>query len=214
MVARPEPTRQQTLLIVHRLPALRELARMMVEALMPEMRVATAAEFGAATERDPGADLVLLLCVDDHDKILTGAAALPVRGEQTPVAVMATHWTPRAAEQLFRQGVRAIIPLPFAPDHFRAVVQLVMAGGAFRPSDVLDRYAEARAAEDGLALTQRQQEVLELLREGHANKSIALRLGLRETTVKVHVKAILRKLGVSNRTQAALRANPGGARTA
>ena len=53
-------------------------------------------------------------------------------------------------------------------------------------------------------LSERQIRVLTGLREGYANKEIARSLGISEATVKIHVKAILRKAGVRNRTQAAL----------
>lgn len=53
-------------------------------------------------------------------------------------------------------------------------------------------------------LTTRQKSVLEGLSRGEANKAIARRLGIREATVKVHVRQIMRKLGVANRTQVAI----------
>jgi DNA-binding NarL/FixJ family response regulator len=53
-------------------------------------------------------------------------------------------------------------------------------------------------------LTVRQKAVLEPLSRGESNKAIARRLGLREGTVKVHVRQIMRKFGVSNRTQVAI----------
>jgi DNA-binding NarL/FixJ family response regulator len=54
------------------------------------------------------------------------------------------------------------------------------------------------------SLTARQKAVLELLRQGDTNKVIARRLGMREGTVKVHVRQIMRKFGVTNRTQVAV----------
>jgi two-component system, NarL family, nitrate/nitrite response regulator NarL len=54
------------------------------------------------------------------------------------------------------------------------------------------------------SLTARQKAVLELLRRGDTNKVIARRLGMREGTVKVHVRQIMRKFGVTNRTQVAV----------
>jgi two-component system, NarL family, response regulator LiaR len=54
------------------------------------------------------------------------------------------------------------------------------------------------------ALTAREQEVLRLIARGYANKRIALELGIAEKTVKTHVSHVLRKLSVSDRTQAAL----------
>ncbi|PVE20919.1 hypothetical protein DC522_29550 [Microvirga sp. KLBC 81] len=53
-------------------------------------------------------------------------------------------------------------------------------------------------------LSAREAEVLRCLREGAPNKVIARQLDVAEATVKVHIKMILRKIGVSNRTQAAL----------
>jgi DNA-binding NarL/FixJ family response regulator len=53
-------------------------------------------------------------------------------------------------------------------------------------------------------LTARQWEVLERLRQGESNKLIGRQLKLRESTVKVHIRQIMRKLGATNRTQAAL----------
>ena len=55
-------------------------------------------------------------------------------------------------------------------------------------------------------LTPRQDEVLSLLRRGLSNKEIARTLNVAESTVKFHCIAIFRQLGVSNRTQAAIRA--------
>ncbi|QKS53151.1 response regulator transcription factor [Azospirillum oryzae] len=53
-------------------------------------------------------------------------------------------------------------------------------------------------------LTDRQRDVFELLLAGHSNKEIARGLGVLEGTVKVHVRAIMQKLGVRNRTQVAV----------
>ena len=55
-------------------------------------------------------------------------------------------------------------------------------------------------------LTQREHDILELLAEGRANREIAQHLYLSEKTVKAHLAAIFRKLGVTNRTQAAMMA--------
>ena len=58
-------------------------------------------------------------------------------------------------------------------------------------------------------LTERQKAVLELLGHGESNKAIARRLNIREGTVKVHVRHIMRRMGAANRTQVAIAASRG-----
>jgi DNA-binding NarL/FixJ family response regulator len=69
-------------------------------------------------------------------------------------------------------------------------------------SDMPERVSGPGPSNDGL--TERQISVLKGLRRGDSNKAIARELGLREGTVKVHVRQIMRKLGVTNRTKAAI----------
>ncbi len=64
----------------------------------------------------------------------------------------------------------------------------------------------SRSADAGPNLTEREEELLRLLAEGLSNKSIAQKLSLSENTVKYHLKNILQKLGVHNRTEAATQA--------
>ena len=68
------------------------------------------------------------------------------------------------------------------------------------------------AAADLDALTPREREILDLVAQGQANKEIAAALGISERTARTHVSHVLRKLGVSSRTQAALLVEPGGQR--
>jgi Response regulator containing a CheY-like receiver domain and an HTH DNA-binding domain len=80
--------------------------------------------------------------------------------------------------------------------------QLVRPPQAFEKVDVS---AEAKAASEGLAsLTPQQFRVLTMVCEGLLNKQIAYELSVSEATIKAHVTAIFRKLGVRTRTQAAL----------
>ena len=74
-------------------------------------------------------------------------------------------------------------------------------GSRTTASDV-ENLPTVQSAKDGF--TQRQKAVLECLSRGEANKAIARRLGIREGTIKVHVRHIMRKLGADNRTQVAI----------
>jgi two-component system nitrate/nitrite response regulator NarL len=68
-------------------------------------------------------------------------------------------------------------------------------------SDPIDRQSTLK---ESLDFTAREQAVLEALSRGHSNKAIARDLNVAENTIKVHVRGILRKLQVSNRTEAVI----------
>jgi DNA-binding NarL/FixJ family response regulator len=90
-----------------------------------------------------------------------------------------------------------------------SAISLVYSGGTFVPRDFLfmdDQPAVAaspRKPADG-RLTQREHAVLDLIRLGNPNKMVADALGMSASTVKVHVRNIMQKMGVTNRTQVAL----------
>jgi DNA-binding NarL/FixJ family response regulator len=95
----------------------------------------------------------------------------------------------------------AIVPKQTGPSQSHPAIDgipispCVMGGGSGAEKDSED------AGPRNCSLTARQKAVLELLRRGDTNKVIARRLGMREGTVKVHVRQIMRKFGVTNRTQ-------------
>jgi two-component system nitrate/nitrite response regulator NarL len=109
-----------------------------------------------------------------------------------------------------------------APDVLIRSLELVMLGEAVLPSEVLrsildgspqhleqprhDPAPEGPKPSDLMdcKLSAKETQVLSHLRDGSSNKIIACKLDITEATVKVHVKAILRKIGVANRTQAAM----------
>jgi DNA-binding NarL/FixJ family response regulator len=120
----------------------------------------------------------------------------------------------------FAAGVSAFIPTSITPTVAMQAFTFVMSGGTFFPPAAFMRAVAAkRSPEHELSnsptilagtsvhcsgLTVRQLEVLEHLRQGASNKSIGRQLKMRESTVKVHIRQIMRKLGAANRTQAAL----------
>ncbi len=95
------------------------------------------------------------------------------------------------------------------PDALAAAIQAVMGGlVVFDPLLAVSVLPEAETTLEAPAedLTPRENEVLQLLAEGLANKAIALRLGISDHTVKFHVNAILGKLDAQSRTEAVVRA--------
>jgi two-component system, NarL family, nitrate/nitrite response regulator NarL len=120
----------------------------------------------------------------------------------------------------FRAGALGFITGDTDPSLMYHALRFIISGGVFFPPETLLGGCERKDDSDwrvfqGLeagwegqagasALTARQKEVLQLLRQGWSNKRIALKLQMCDSTVKVHVRQIMRKLGAANRTQAAL----------
>ncbi|VAW54264.1 hypothetical protein MNBD_GAMMA06-1316 [hydrothermal vent metagenome] len=155
-------------------------------------------------------DLVLLdLDLPGMDG-LTGLNEMRQRLPTTPVVILSATDDRDYVMRAIEQGAKGYIPKSSSGEVLLNALRLILSGGVYLPMAVLDGvYATAAAnAEDtpSTRLTPRQIEVLNLLSQGKMNKEISNALGMAENTVRVHVRAILDSLGVSNRTEAALRA--------
>lgn len=137
---------------------------------------------------------------------LDGVLSVKRTAPETPVLVVSSMDDPRLVSSVMAAGASG-----FAPKHSpRAVLErainTIVAGESFLP----DTYQhpqdpEGTDAVERLALlTAQQARILSLICEGKLNKQIAYDLSIAETTVKAHVTAIMRKLGVQSRTQAVL----------
>jgi two-component system nitrate/nitrite response regulator NarL len=136
------------------------------------------------------------------------AAAAPL----APILVAADCENARRVVRLRSAGAYGVLPADTGLAMLRAALAHIRADPAV-PSD---RPPPGTVRSTGPSrqrlLTRRQREVLALLSEGKSNRLIAAALALSEDTVKVHVKEIIKRLNVANRTQAALVAT-GAART-
>jgi DNA-binding NarL/FixJ family response regulator len=88
------------------------------------------------------------------------------------------------------------------PEVILSGIRELMAGGS--PLDPKAARVLLTSRRSGVHLTEREREVLRMVRDGHANKVIARRLGISERTVKAHLTSVYQQLGVTDRTQAAL----------
>ncbi|MGB0084914.1 MAG: response regulator transcription factor [Rhodomicrobiaceae bacterium] len=105
-------------------------------------------------------------------------------------------------------GIEGYIPTNLSLDVAVEVMRLVRAGGVFVPAGCLNAGqapVDASLGKRPLAglFTERQAAVVEALRQGKANKTIAYELNLQESTVKVHIRNIMKKLKARNRTEVA-----------
>lgn len=130
----------------------------------------------------------------------------------TPIVVFSGSGDPLHMRRSLDLGAAGFVPKSAGMEVMLSALRLVLAGGIYVPPDVLNKpnVSSAIPAKDiakGISfgdLTSRQQEILGLLGEGKSNKEIAWQLNLSEHTIKVHVAAVLRVLGVNNRTKAAM----------
>ena len=146
--------------------------------------------------------------------IRTGFTCLRDALPGIPVVVVSDREDWSAVIAALNLGARAYFPSSLDPDILVETLRFVQKGGTFIPIDVLIRApvhrtlssgAEARRTAVG-DLTPSEQRVLDLLKKGKPNKVIARELNIEETTVKVHVRRIMKKLHAANRTQAVLAA--------
>lgn len=160
-------------------------------------------------EQFPDADLLLL---DLHMPGARGYSALAhIRGQYPglPTIVVSGHEEPQVARRALGHGASAYIPKSSPSESIVAAIGAVLDGDVWLPPTLLGGAADLRPDEAAAAaaiatLTPQQFRVMTMIAEGLLNKQIAWELSVSEATVKAHMTAIMRKLGVGNRTQVAL----------
>jgi len=135
-------------------------------------------------------------------------AVLAAAAPQTPILIAAECDDPERAHAMLRAGARGFLPTSHSLKVLIGALERVRAGGTYVPLALTEAPravpAERVQRTPWRELTRRQRDVLELIAEGKSNKLIAGALEMSESTVKAHVKQIIRRLNVANRTQAAL----------
>ena len=129
---------------------------------------------------------------------------------RTAVIMLTMHDNPSYLRDAVRAGAAGYLLKDVSKDELVDAIRQVATGGAFIESQMLRgmlsemKPASGPASGAGKNLTKREREILALVAEGMSNREIADRLVLSPETVKSHVAAILEKLNVSDRTQAAI----------
>ncbi len=173
-------------------------------------------------EQGVAVDLVILDLYMPGTDGLRGLEMLRRRWPAIPTAIMSGSIARDDIMSALARGAAGFIPKTLGISEIQGAIHLMLSGGRYLPPPLLDWVsapsptAAAQPAVPAVTnLTRREAEVWGLLKDGASNKEIGRSLSLQEVTVKLHVRSLLRKLGVSNRTQAAalfLRASTDGAR--
>ena len=137
---------------------------------------------------------------------------------RAPLVIFSDRDEPSEVCAAFEAGAAGFMPTSIDPSVALQALSFIKCGGSFFPPSALHKEKPLVAAQVGVEatahaveslrpasrLSAKQEEVLRLLRQGQSNKVIASQLGLSVATVKVHLRCIMRKLGVANRTQVAI----------
>ena len=170
-------------------------------------------------EENPDVDLILLdLGLPDRDGFDL-LAELCQRYPTTSVVVLSAQQDRDRVMKALDLGALGFIPKSAKREVMLSAFNLIFSGGIYIPPEILDRPESVRVQAQAvqapsrrqvsaadLGLTERQMEVLALMMRGKSNKAISRLLDLAESTVKIHVSAILKALKVANRTEAVIAA--------
>ena len=160
-------------------------------------------------ESNPDADLLFLDLSMPGVSGFSALAYIRSNHESLPTVIVSAMDDPAVIRRSIQHGASGFIPKSASIGIIEAGIQAVLKGEVWLPDGINLHDARLDHDEAGIAaamssLTPHQFRVLMMLGEGLLNKQIAYRLGVSEATIKAHVTAILRKLDVTNRTQAVL----------
>jgi len=210
------------ILVVDDHPLIREAMRHVLKQLDGAIVVREAPDCEHAlrlAEEHPDLDLILLDLNLPGMGGLDTLAVLRERHPTVPVVVLSATDDRDTVIEAIDRGAMGFIPKSSSNEVMLGALRLVLSGGVYLPPKVFiptHSQAAAATAANGLAaskapttaadlrLTERQLQVLALMVQGKPNKIICRELGLAESTVKIHVTAILKALNVTNRTQAVI----------
>ena len=207
------PHSAPTILVADDHPLFREALKGAVAKLLPQARLVESVDaesLFASAEAHPEADLLLL------DLNMPGAhgfnALVHLRAlhPQLPVVIVSAREEPAVMRRALDHGALGFIPKSADSDAIGQAIGAVLDGERWVPDEAHNAPATSRDEQETAQrlrdLTPQQFKVLQMLGAGRLNKQIAYDLGVSEATIKAHVTAILRKLHVTNRTQAVLAA--------
>ncbi|CCD98345.1 response regulator transcription factor [Bradyrhizobium sp. STM 3809] len=196
------------LLIVEDHPLFREALENAIRVALPEAEMREATSIDKAIDvlsSPPRFDLILLDLSTPGTTGLSGVIRLRKAAPRTPILVVSAHQDSRLVAHVLALGVAGYVSKSSSKEQLAEAIDSVLRGDVAVQGGAPARRTRS-PAQDLLKrlheLTPQQLRVLDQIRCGLQNKQIAYELGISETTVKVHVSDILRKLQVASRTQA------------
>ena len=203
---------QGWLLIIDDHPLFCDALDLTFRSVLPGLTVRTAASLAAAMEvleTTPDAPEFVALDLNLPDVSgVDGVIEVRRAAQDAPVIVVSSLSDPRVVAAVESAGASGFVPKHSPRGMFEQAIASIRADQKYFPvapgQEEGQQTAGSSAAERLSSLTAQQARILQLICEGKLNKQIAYDLSIAETTVKAHITAIMRKLGVQSRTQAVL----------
>lgn len=156
---------------------------------------------------DHGAPRIIVLDLNLPDVHgLDGLVRIRAAADDVPVVIISSAADNRVIQSALRAGASGFVPKHSSRTVIKDALKAIESGLEYLPEGFVesDETDLSEAAARIASLTNQQARILELICEGKLNKQIAYELSIAEATVKAHMTAIMRKLGVHSRTQAVL----------
>ncbi len=153
-------------------------------------------------------DVILMDITMPEENGINVAKEIIARHKNVKVVMLTMSESLEDIKNSAKVGVKGFLTKTASADKISHAISMVMQGDVVFPSkiydvDNIDIFTNSRGKGKDV-LSRREVEILKYIAKGHSNKEIAYELNLAEGTVKVHVKKILTKLGLQNRTQGAI----------
>ncbi len=196
------------ILIVDDHGVVREGLATVLRSALPNVQVLQAADREsalAAAASHPDIALVLMDLALPDSTGLTAVEDFLAAHPATPLVVVSSSEAPADVRAALELGALGYVAKSANTSTLSAAVRLVLSGEVYVPPFMARAEQTAPPLRPAAlqALTERQHAVLDMVRAGASNKQIAYRLGVTEGTVKAHLTAIFRTLGVATRDEAA-----------
>lgn len=194
-------------------PLFREALRSMIRLGVPHARIDEADSIASAKTvlgDRPSVDLIMLDLSMEGVTGFDGLMALRISYPRVPILVVSALDEPRIVREALQLGAAGFVPKSSGKAIYMEAIREIAGGNVYVPASIdlraddSDLRRGAAASQRIATLTPAQMNVLTLIKRGKINKQIAYELGIGDSMVKAHVSEIMRKLGVSNRTQVAI----------
>ena len=184
----------------------RDAVATLIERDDPSATIWQASDFYDALElagAHEDVDLALLDVYMPGMNNMKGVQEMAERFPNLPVVLMSGYIQQGDVSRGFGMGARGFVPKTMNGKALVSVLRLVMSGERYVPEIVLEKESGPER-EVGLDISPREMDVLVQLTKGLSNKVIARNLDIEETTVKLHLRSLFKKLNVNNRTEAVI----------